>query len=79
MREFSRILLFFTVFCAVAFSLVHFYFFIFFREALLSMLFTDHINNTRYKRIQSLIHNHMRRVRSESTREQRIALYKSYE
>ena len=37
------------------------------------------INNTRYKRIQSLIHNHMRHVRSESAREQRIALYKSYE
>ena len=34
------------------------------------------INNTRYKRIQSLIQNH---VRSESAREQRIALYKSYE
>ena len=37
------------------------------------------INNTRYKRIQSLIHNHMRHVRSESAREQRIALYKIYD
>ena len=37
------------------------------------------INNTRYKRLQSLIQNHMRHVRSESVREQRIALYKSYE
>ena len=37
------------------------------------------INNTRYKRIQSLIQNRMRHVRSESAREQRIALYKSYE
>ena len=37
------------------------------------------INNTRYKRIQSLIKNHMRHVRIESAREQRIALYKSYE
>ena len=37
------------------------------------------INNTRYERIQSLIQNHMRHVRSESAREQRIALYKSYE
>ena len=37
------------------------------------------INNTRYKRIQSLIQNYMRHVRSESAREQRIALYKSYE
>ena len=35
--------------------------------------------NMRYKRIQSLIQNHMRHVRSESAREQRIALYKSYE
>ena len=34
------------------------------------------INNTRYERIQSLIQNHMRHVRSESAREQRIALYK---
>ena len=34
------------------------------------------INNTRSKRIQSLIQNH---VRSASAREQRIALYKSYE
>ena len=31
------------------------------------------------KRIQSLVQNHMRHVRSESAREQRIALYKSYE
>ena len=31
------------------------------------------------KRLQSLIHNHMRHVRSESTQEQRIMLYKSYE
>ena len=37
------------------------------------------INNTRYKRIQSLVQNHMRHVRSESAREQRIALYKNYE
>ena len=37
------------------------------------------INNTHYKRIQSLIQNHMRHVRIESAREQRIALYKSYE
>ena len=37
------------------------------------------INNTRYKRIQSLIQNHMRHVRSESAPEQRIALYKTYE
>ena len=37
------------------------------------------INNTRYKRIQSLIQNHMRHVRIESAREKRIALYKSYE
>ena len=35
------------------------------------------INNTRC--IQSLIQNHMRHVRTESAREQRIALYKSYE
>ena len=35
--------------------------------------------NTRYKRIQSLILNHLRHVRSESAEEQRIALYKSYE
>ena len=35
------------------------------------------INNTRYKRIQLLIHNHMRHVRSEAAREQRIALYKA--
>ena len=40
---------------------------------------SEHINNTRYKRIQSLIQNHMRHVRIESAREQRIALYKSYE
>ena len=37
------------------------------------------LNNTRYKRIQSLIQNHMRPVRIESAREQRIALYKSYD
>ena len=37
------------------------------------------INNTRSKRLQSLIQNHMRHVRSESAREQRTALYKSYE
>ena len=37
------------------------------------------INNTRYKRIQSLIQNHVQNVRSEFAREQRIALYKSYE
>ena len=37
------------------------------------------INNTRYKRIQSLIQNHMRHVRIESAQEQRIALFKSYE
>ena len=34
------------------------------------------INNTRYKRIQSLIQNHMRHVRSESAGEQKIALHK---
>ena len=37
------------------------------------------INDTRYERLLSLIQNHMRHVRSESAREQRIALYKSYE
>ena len=37
------------------------------------------ITNTRYKRLQSLIQNLMRHVRSESAREQRIALFKSYE
>ena len=37
------------------------------------------INDTRYKRIQSLIQNHMRHVRSESAREQRITLYTIYE
>ena len=37
------------------------------------------INNTRCERIQSLIQNHMQRVRIESAREQRTALYKSYE
>ena len=37
------------------------------------------INNTRYKRLQSLIQNHMSHVRSESAREQRIVPYKSYE
>ena len=31
------------------------------------------------ERIQLLIQNHMRHVRSESAREQRIALYKKYE
>ena len=36
------------------------------------------IKNTSYKRIQSLIQNHMRHVHSESAQEQRIALYKSY-
>ena len=40
---------------------------------------TVDINNTRYKRIQSLIQNHMRYVRSESAREQIIELYKRYE
>ena len=35
------------------------------------------INNTRYKRMQTLIQNHMRHVRSESARERRIALNKS--
>ena len=34
------------------------------------------INITRHKRIQSLIQSHTRHVRSESAREQRIALYK---
>ena len=37
------------------------------------------INNTPYKWIQSLIQNHMKHVRGESAREQRIVLYKSYE
>ena len=39
------------------------------------------INNTHYKRIQSLIQNHMQYAHSESAQEQRIALYiyKSYE
>ena len=32
------------------------------------------INTTRYKRLQSLIQNHIRHVRSESAREQRTAL-----
>ena len=36
------------------------------------------INNTRYKRIQSLIQSGAN-MRSESAREQRTALYKSYE
>ena len=36
------------------------------------------INNMRYKRLQSLIQDHMRHVRSEFAREQRIALYKRY-
>ena len=40
---------------------------------------TVDIKNTRYKKIQSLIHNYTRYVRSESAREQRIALYKSDE
>ena len=34
---------------------------------------------TYYKRVQSLIQNHRRHVRSESAREQRIALCESYE
>ena len=37
------------------------------------------INNMIYKRMQSLIQDHMRHVRSESAREHRTALYKSYE
>ena len=37
------------------------------------------INNARYTRLQSLIQNHMRHVRSETAQEKRIALYKSYE
>ena len=37
------------------------------------------INNTRYKRMQSLIQNRMRHARRESARDQRIALYKRYE
>ena len=37
------------------------------------------IKITCYKRIQSLIQNHMRHVHRESAREQRIELYKSYE
>jgi len=40
---------------------------------------TVDINNMRYKRMQSHIQNHMRHVRSESPREQRIVPYKSYE
>ena len=35
------------------------------------------IKNTRYKRLQSLIQNHIRHERSESSREQRTALYES--
>ena len=35
--------------------------------------------NTRCNSIQSLVQNHLRHVRSESAREQRIELYKSYE
>ena len=35
--------------------------------------------NTCYYRIQSLVQNHRRHVRSESAGEQRIVLYKSYE
>jgi len=35
------------------------------------------INNTHCKTIQSLIQNHTRHARSESAREQRIAIYKS--
>ena len=37
------------------------------------------INNTHYKKLQSLIQNYVRHVHSESAREQRIVLYKSYE
>ena len=37
------------------------------------------IINTRYKRMQSLVQNHRRHVCCESAREQRTALYKSYE
>ena len=37
------------------------------------------INNLCYKRIQSLIQNHIRHVRSEPAQEQRIVVYKSYE
>ena len=37
------------------------------------------IDNTRYKKTQSLVQNHMRHMRSESAREQRTALYKCYE
>ena len=37
------------------------------------------INNTCYKKIQSLIQNHTQDVCSDSAREQRIVLYKNYE
>ena len=37
------------------------------------------IKNTRYKRTQSLIQNHVRHERTESAREQRTVLYKSDE
>ena len=35
------------------------------------------LSETRCKKLQSLIQNHMRQERSESAREQRIILYKS--
>ena len=37
------------------------------------------INNTRYKRIQSFIQNHMRHVRSESAREQTKAMNRHHD
>ena len=37
------------------------------------------IKNSGYERMQSLIQNHMRQERSESAREQRIALFKNDE
>ena len=42
--------------------------------------YTTSVDNNRcYKRMQSLIQNHMRHVLSESAQDQWIALYKSYE
>ena len=37
------------------------------------------IHNALYKKLQTLILNHMRQERTESTREQRIALYKIHQ
>ena len=38
-----------------------------------------YIKIRRYKRIESLIQNHMRHERSECAHEERVALYKRYE